>query len=125
VYVASGKMRGDFSTVVNGQTNVAHMLIADNTMYTWIDGTDTGYKMSVEATAGDSGSQSQMDLNQPVDYDCGSWSPDQSAFNVPAGINFMTAGSFGTGAPDAAQCSTCDQLSGDAKAQCKAALKCQ
>ncbi len=132
VYVSSGKMRGDFSTAVNGQTNVAHMLIEDSNTYTWMEGMNMGYKMKVDtsAAAGTNGSQNQVDLNQQVDYQCSSWSADPSLFNLPSGINFtdtaaLQAGASASSSGSSYQCSACDQLSGDAKAQCRAALNCK
>jgi hypothetical protein len=144
VFVAGGRMRGDFATVSNGQTVQAHLVVAGETSYTWVDGQSTGVKFSLNA-AGDGSSQpaSGVDVDKPVDYRCEPWAVDQTVFSLPSGVEFndvsallppaagaaSAAASGGVetgGAPNlkAAQCAACDSAPEEARAQCRAALGC-
>src|SRR3989344_7159247 len=38
IYIGNGKMRGDFSSTVNGQTMMAHMISDGQEVNTWVDG---------------------------------------------------------------------------------------
>lgn len=154
VYVSSGKMRGDFQSVVEGKTNQTHMINDGKFIYMWTDGQKTGYKMSLELVkkeaaqvtispqnnSGSSGERppSQVaNMNRQADYSCGSWSADESKFAVPSDITFtdysaMMQGVI-TGMPkqntiqgNSAACAQCNQVpAGAARNQCLAALKCQ
>jgi hypothetical protein len=141
VYVASGKMRGDFTSVVSGKTNASHMIVDGTTSYTWMDGEKTGYKMTFDVsqetqTTGTPVSDSTSgspDIDQSYDYDCSGWAADSSVFVPPADVKFMSFDSIlpssqpsGTGAASGStsQCSYCDSLSGDSKTQCLSALNC-
>jgi hypothetical protein len=140
VYISEGKMRGDFSSNVEGNVNNSHIIIDGTTSYTWMDGQNTGYIMTynpeeTSSTATEAGSQNTQgpDLNQKSDYNCSSWVPDTSLFIKPSDINFVSLNDLIPSAlPSAAagtdtntsQCSYCDSLSGDAQTQCKSALNC-
>ncbi len=143
VYVTSGKMRGDFSSVAAGQTVQSHMIVDKDTSYVWTNATNQGFKMSFENMTmpkSETTAKQTVDLNQSLDYSCNAWSPDESLFNLPAGISFnsmtdMMKGLAPTGSLKAAptvpsgnsgQCGVCDQVPDPtAKAQCKAALGCK
>ncbi len=140
VYVAGGKMRGDFTSNVSGQSTSSHMIVDGTTSYTWMDGQSTGYKMTFNpetgATPSATGSQTSQgpDLNQKSDYNCSAWTADSSLFTLPADVKFMSLGDLlptppsaagtGTGTSVSSQCSYCDSLTGDSKTQCKSALNC-
>ena len=134
VYVASGKMRGDFTTTSDGQTTVSHMLVDGQTSYLWMDGQDTGYKFSIDAAdqpEGQSGQEGQanMDLDEKVDYSCKPWSVDSSVFALPQGVEFSDMSQFTSPSgtqedTNSAQCAACDSAPEDAQAQCRAALGC-
>jgi len=136
VYVSAGKMRGDFATVVNGEVAASHMYSDGKTMYIWMDGSEMGFKSSIEVTGTPipepTGSQTQtkMDIDEEVDYNCQPWTADDSMFKLPANIEFkdlsaMMALPTGAMMPvEDDKCSACNSLSGDAKAQCLTALGC-
>lgn len=138
-YIASGKMRGDFSSTVNGKTTSGHMIMADNTSYTWIDGMSTGFKVSLSAlstttTGQSSSSQQGIDPEKKVDYKCSSWTPDNSQFTLPSGITFTdfsailktqtsgkaTTGSGSTGASGSQCAAACASAPAAYQAQCMA-----
>ena len=87
IFVANGKMRGDFTAQANGGTTNGHIIVDDNTVYTWVDGMSTGFKMSLEATA-EADAQQQVDLDREVDVDCDERPVDSSRFTLPSGVVF-------------------------------------
>jgi len=98
VYVAAERMRGNFTTTVDGKTTVAHMIIDNNTMYNWVDGENTGFTFAfdpedadVEEGEADTPTQSDesVDLDKEVDYNCSPWSVDNSFFTPPADVDFQ------------------------------------
>lgn len=147
VYLNNGMMRGNFTSVANGQSVASHMIVKDDSVYVWSDGLAQGYKMDVSTldTPPSQGSQSGIDATAPVGYDCKAGNIDSSVFELPAGITFSTVGAAtvpaGSGIPagaadtgasagasasvHAAQCQACDQAPNAAtKAQCRQALAC-
>lgn len=139
VYVSNQKMRGDFTyTVAQGTTN-AHMIIDNGTSYIWTDGQTTGLKMKFDAATAAEDFDSKVtdnsvDINQKYDYDCKSWSIDQTKFTLPTGVQFTDLSgifpsslpSSGSGTTDtkALQCAACNSLPTEAQAACKSALSC-
>lgn len=135
VYVASGKMRGDFTTTSDSQTTLSHVLVDGQTSYLWMDGQNTGFKFTIDAADqpdGQSGQEGQANVNldEKVDYSCKPWIADSSVFALPQGVEFSDMSQFTspTGTQDtdskSAQCSACDSAPEDAQAQCRAALGC-
>lgn len=145
VYVSGGKVRSDFSTSASEEAGQAmHMIVKDQTSYLWGDALQgKGIKMafaSMESSADTAKSSSQkstsLNTNQAVKYSCKPWVVDASVFELPAGVEFSDFGaamqqqiqSAQQGASMSgvsAQCAQCAALSGDAQAQCKAALQCK
>lgn len=143
VYVDNGRMRGDFTTTVNGKATVSHMINKDSTMYIWTDGSPMAFKMAFDpnnAKPTNSSAQGSVDLEKNYDFDCASWSGDSSMFELPSGVNFsemptMSAGASAgvtTGTADnpstgvdskAAAQLACNYMSGTAKEECLKAIK--
>ena len=124
VLMSGGMMRGDFSSTVQGEVQVTHMISDGKESRIWVDGQTQGYLMKIPEksdtpTSPDTPVSSQPDTRMPIDinddttaYDCTSWSAEASAFTPPANITFvsmedmmkgvpsgaMTAPSMGTGA---------------------------
>jgi hypothetical protein len=138
-YVSGGSVRADFSTTIDGETSVSHMITDGKTSYVWEDGKPTGFKMVTpeyeegfgsedsEGTSEDEG----VDLDQNADYVCAPWIPDNSFFEPPGDVDFtdfskMYALPASSGAADQnfSQCSYCDALSGSDKLQCLTAFNC-
>lgn len=92
VYIADGKIRGDFESAASaaGGTNMqSHMITDGNTSYVWTSGMSQGFKMSTVQSAPSGSAQKQaVDYNQALDYACAPWNPDQSMFMLPQGITF-------------------------------------
>lgn len=96
-YVASGKVRGDYSSTAAGQTVAGHMIVDGQTSYVWTEGQKQGFKISVdkEATASviaDAESSQGVNYNEKLAYSCNAWSADSSMFSLPVGIQFMDLG---------------------------------
>ncbi|OGM92511.1 hypothetical protein A2755_00240 [Candidatus Wolfebacteria bacterium RIFCSPHIGHO2_01_FULL_48_22] len=88
IYAANGNMRGDFSATSQGTVYASHMIIKDDTVYTWMDGMEGGYMMTMSAMMDGEKPQGAVDPDKQIDFDCNSWSPDSSKFNLP-NMQFM------------------------------------
>lgn len=137
VYVAGGKMRGDFDAVTEGKTVKSHMIVDGNTSYIWMDGEKTGFKMSFDPATQSEGSAESttpgsFDAGADMNYKCGAWINDGSLFKLPADVSFATFAApslpptttEGTNGGASSQCSYCSSLTGDDKTQCLSALNC-
>ena len=129
-------MRSDFSTVSNGKTTTMHMIIDGKDSYTWLDGMETGFMMSLSTTKpANVNAQSQgVDPDKKVDYACQPWIADASLFVVPSDVKFTDYSAMMQGSAGATmnantnttmnKCAVCDSLTGDSKTQCKTAMGC-
>jgi hypothetical protein len=152
VYVAKGKMRGDFtntrqSGVGAGRVTAGHMIINDAMSYSWSDGAmKFGMKVPLSQIIGVQSTQEQTpvnkmatEFNEKSDYHCTSWTPDEAVFLPPSTITFNDLPQMMQGVSSTtlvhlkknfskdqlnAMCSACNQ-EGANKARCKAALGCQ
>jgi len=144
MYVADGKVRGDFTATVQGKAMGTHMISDGTTMYTWIDGMGSGFKMSMTAVAKPTDTaapqqQHGFDSNKKVDYHCTPGSVDATVFTLPTSITFQdmsammhaampkvnaTGGASVQGTAPAGACNACEQLAGEGRAACRAALHC-
>lgn len=142
VYTSSGKMRGDFYTNSGSQSAGMHMMSDGTSIYTWMDNSKTGYKISmasVEKFNESAQVQQSVDMNK-VNYSCSPWTVDPGVFSTPTDITFQD---FSKMMEDASKmmegknsisgmmqntqsaCNACNSLTGDAQTQCKTALKCK
>jgi len=81
MFFGSGKMRGDFVSVTDGQTFNSHMIVQGTDVYIWTDGMNSGFKTSVDATSEAQADNSQtVDFDKQVDYECNPWAIDNSRF---------------------------------------------
>ena len=142
MYVDQNRMRGDFTTVVDDKTLISHMMVKDDTSYTWQEGEDTGYMMKYDPDqmmpqdgeeTPTSPQGETVDPDKVVDYKCSPWIVDGSMFNPPSNVEFTDFSSMMQKQPPGQEnsgevmqnpCSACDNLTGDAKNQCLTALKC-
>ncbi len=91
VYVSSGKVRGDFVVDASGQSVTAHMISDGTNTYTWMDGFTTGYKMPMMTGSTNSAAPTQgVDVNQKLNYNCGSWTVNNTVFTPPTSVTFMS-----------------------------------
>lgn len=142
-YMASGKMRSDFDSVINGKTMSTHMIMDGNTSYTWTDGQATGFKMtinpddlekdeSVDANTNSSAGRQSVDVNKVIDYKCGNWTVDNSLFIPPSDIKFTDFSTMMKPQTDISSapqvpfnnCGICENQPEESKQACRTALKC-
>lgn len=91
VYVTNGMMKGEFTSLAGGQTVKSYMIIKENKSYIWSDIMPQGFMMEFGAETPTTGEQNQgMDVNQEYSYECEDWTADNSAFELPTGIQFMS-----------------------------------
>lgn len=137
VYVAGGKMRGDFVSTAGGHTSNSHMVVEGGASYVWTDEMAQGFKMSFDAMSQPQNNNAQtVDPNADVDYSCSYWGVDSSVFVLPTNITFQDMSAMmppaavdGEGSvqtSNSSQCAACDQAPNEStRAQCRAALQCQ
>lgn len=101
VYVDNGKFASVVSGSANGVSFTAHTVSDGEFMYSWTDMAPFGMKISitkakemsaqanaeVEATGG-TPDTAVGDVSAAYDYDCDSWNPDASIFELPTNITF-------------------------------------
>lgn len=136
VYVDGARVRGDFDMEQSGVVYESHMIIMDEMMHTWTfspQGTyGVRFELPEEGTGATPTSDETVSLDQELTYECVDWRVDESKFVIPTDIEFrdMTALMQPSATPTAGgstanQCGLCDLVAeADAKAECKAALKC-
>lgn len=138
IYIADGKVRGDFTSQNQGANVSGHMIVDGTTVYTWMDGMNQGFKTSFNPTGeqGQGDTQQGLSPDKKTDYKCEKWSADESFFAMPAGVTFsdMSAMMQGTvkatANPNAmptktAQCKACDMAPEPQRTQCREALNCR
>lgn len=94
-YVSDGKVRGDFTTNVQGYGSVeSHLIVDGDTVYTWSSAMPQGMKtkMVAQGAGGAATSGQGADANQAYAYDCQPWTADVSLFVPPATVTFMQVG---------------------------------
>jgi hypothetical protein len=144
IYLANGKMRGDFTSQVNGSPQTSHMINDGTTVYTWVEGMVMGMKMSEDASKSTSTPASShsaaVDPDANEQYSCSAWSEDRAEFTAPVSINFSDmmqtnpalhpvvtppagASASASASMKAQECLACNNA-GPNKAQCLAALSC-
>lgn len=90
-YVAGGKVRGDFSSVVPQVGSVAsHIIIRDGRAYTWTSMTNQGLMFPVGVAEGEAEVSDAVSAPLTNDYrfECQVWIPTESTFALPSGITF-------------------------------------
>jgi hypothetical protein len=131
VYIAGGKMRGDFTTTSQGQSMTGHLIIDSGYSYIWSDLLTRGMKVALtEGSASATTANQGMDVNQSVSYTCKPWTPDASKFTLPTNITFTAITVPGAAAPGTtgtapSACTACASLTGTAQSACKAQFNCK
>lgn len=144
-FVSGERMRGDFlTTTAEGEEYLASMIKDGDTLYTWseIDGETYGMRIDMrelpDAEAEQPDTREPVPLDAQVTYDCTPWGnvdptvfvpPDDVVFSdfsdvLDGGMEFGTV--YGDGGDAGADpCASCEQLPGEAREQCRAALSCE
>jgi hypothetical protein len=135
LYVADGKMRGDFVSGIEEEKVNGHMIVNGEYSYVWTDKSDKGMKMKFnledQAKAVAEANSQALNLNQEYNYDCQGWARDPSVFTPPANISFETFAipsiAIPTGSEDESPaCAACDSApEGEIRDTCKTKLNCK
>lgn len=91
IFMGNGMMRGDYVTKENGVNVYSDFIVRDGYTYTWSSLTPTaGIKVAIPVVGSSdiTVNTSSFDVSQVSDYDCKSWTLDQSKFTVPTEITF-------------------------------------
>ena len=90
IYLANGKVRGYFDSLVNGQEQKSNMLNDGEYVYIWTDGQSLGIKMSAETMM--NSSSGSVDPNEEYDYTCTERGVGAENFQLPSEVTFTDAG---------------------------------
>lgn len=125
VYVSGGKVRGDFDTTIDGKITKYHTIVDGNTSYLWTEDSKSGFTTSFDSN--NTNSDTRFDTNKLANYQCSGWITDSSVFNRPSDVKFSDMSDLvaPSASDNSSQCSYCNNLTGDSKAQCLSALKCK
>ncbi len=95
VYVAGGKMRGDFTSSVDatGKTMMSHMITDGKEMRFWQEGETMGFMMTIPDKGATSSAPSAASADTPQfdnqgSYACNPWVADESKFTAPTTVTF-------------------------------------
>lgn len=91
VYVADGKVRGNFSVSVaalGGQSFEAFMIADQTDSYVWSSLTKDGFKTPIQKDVANQAGQEGIDYNQTLSYNCVPWAKDESLFIPPVTVTF-------------------------------------
>jgi hypothetical protein len=139
VYVANGKMRGDFSSTSEQIKVNGHMIADGEYSYVWSDLDNQGIKMLIdqqESSNAPTDTNTQTpDINQSYTFNCQGWTQDNTMFVPPSNITFSTF-TLPSGLPSVAPptdtdtnqsaCAACDSIpAGEARNACKTQLNCK
>ena len=90
IYVAGGKMRGDFSGLVNGVAAKTSMIDNGTRVYVWTDGATTGLELLAASSVNGSviASHGGIALSSDFSFACSRWTEDQNLFVPPPSVTF-------------------------------------
>ena len=93
VYIHDKLIKGNFSTSIQGQTIDANMIIRDGYSYSWTSmQADKGFKTKIVDQTGDikvkPSSTYSWNGEQIGEYDCQTWTADDSVFELPKSVIF-------------------------------------
>lgn len=103
IYVATGEMRGDFTSKVGQASAQSHMVIANDMVYIWADGTPVGYRMAFDDMKPGGASSPGIDADAKVATDCTPWQAEAASFTLPTTVTFNAAPAAAAQASTSAQ----------------------
>jgi hypothetical protein len=98
IYIADGKMRGEFRTTANGVSTASLMIYTGGYLYSWKEGATVGTKSSIKTIA-DLPEVIPSDLtsgailgtgSNNVGWNCHDWLKDTKIFTLPTYVKFST-----------------------------------
>ncbi len=93
VYVAGGKLRGDFLSSVNGVLVNASMIDDGTHLYAWASGATKGLELLAASSASGNAiaNAGGIDLAAQVSYACNAWAEDSNVFIPPTSVTFSNS----------------------------------
>ncbi len=94
VYIDGDRIRGDFSTIVDGKTMISSFIMRDGNSYSWSSALPSmGFIVKVDNGAGSDANANangaySWNAEQIGDYDCEPWVADPSIFALPREVTF-------------------------------------
>lgn len=94
VYVSGEKIRGDFTSTVDGAAYDSHFINAEGYIYTWSSAMPQGMKMANKGMMegegpGKAEAPQSFDPSVKVDYECHPWIANSGKFSPPSDVTFM------------------------------------
>lgn len=130
IYVADGKMRGDFNVVTKDVAVMSHTIFDGTTSFIWTDNAGDGIKMKVDPSEIGNSQNQSVDVNKDFEFDCDSWNADSGKFVPPANVKFnemptvpASATTPNSADTKAMQQAICNNLPEPSKSQCLAGIK--
>jgi hypothetical protein len=98
IYIADGKMRGEFRSTVNGNTTGTLMIYTGGYLYTWNEGMTTGTKTSITKLSqlpsiiptDFAGGSIIGNNSENVGWFCHNWNKDPAMLQIPSYVSFTT-----------------------------------
>lgn len=94
VYIDKDRIRGEFSTIAEGMKVDTSLIVRDGYNYTWSSiAPKMGFKVKIDpqvtgSTSADMSGTYSFNANQIGEYDCASWTVDESKFTLPSTVVF-------------------------------------
>lgn len=87
---ASGEMRGDFNSSMNGgAATESHMIMQGDEAHVWSGSQGAKVNMAAMGASASSQAGQVVDVDADVEYECSNWNRDASKFTTPSSVNFI------------------------------------
>ncbi len=93
IFAANGKIKGEFTMTTRDGTLQQHVLVDAYTAYLWNNVNNGGVKFLVGKESPD------KLIKPPLVYNCKSWTPNNSVFQLPVGVVFTEITDFNASTP--------------------------
>lgn len=90
IYMADKNARTEITVSEKaGHTAKMYAIINKDWVYSWTEGSSTGFKMTTEASElSEKQEETVTDLSKEIDFECKSWKKDSSKFKTPSNVKF-------------------------------------
>jgi len=91
VYMADKNARVEITIKeANSPSGKMYALMNQEWVYSWVDGSSQGVKMTLEASElSEKNEETVSNLSKEIEFECKSWKKDNSKFKVPTNIEFQ------------------------------------
>ncbi|MEA2007227.1 MAG: hypothetical protein U9O20_03665 [Patescibacteria group bacterium] len=137
VYMADKNSLVEMTTNADtGRVGKMYALITDEWHYSWVEGSSSGFKMTVEAAEMDEKMKNSVsEMTNEIDFECKKWKKDNSKFEIPSNVNFQDMSEMMEGLEIPSQeemeadankaiCDACKNVPADLQAECLDGVVC-